>query len=57
MVSEHNSSIFEGKLNPEYYSTRLPLDLRIILNWNQMDVDIDLQVVEPNKEKCYFAQR
>lgn len=57
MVAEHGSSIFEGKLDSKYYSDRMPLDLRIILNWNMMDVDIDLHVIEPNGEECYFGHR
>lgn len=40
--------MFEGKLDSKYYDKRMPLDLRIVLNWNMMDVDIDLHVIEPN---------
>ena len=31
--------------------------MRIVLNWNLLDVDIDLHVIEPNGEECYFAHK
>lgn len=48
MAADHGASLFEGKLDSKYYDKRMPLDLRIVLNWNMMDVDIDLHVIEPN---------
>ena len=35
----------------------MPIDVRIILNWNQMDTDIDLHVIEPTSEECYYGHR
>jgi tetratricopeptide (TPR) repeat protein len=32
----------------------LPVDLRIVLNWNKNLTDIDLWVTDPNGEKCYY---
>lgn len=52
IVAEH-SSIKTGKLDKKYVA-KMPVDVRIILNWNQMDVDIDLHIIEPNKEECYY---
>jgi Uncharacterized protein conserved in bacteria (DUF2135) len=53
IVAEH-SSIKTGKLDKKYVA-KMPVDVRIILNWNQMDVDIDLHIIEPNKEECYYG--
>jgi TonB-dependent SusC/RagA subfamily outer membrane receptor len=53
MLAEH-PSIKIGKLDKKYI-TKMPVDVRIILNWNQMDVDIDLHIIEPNKEECYYG--
>ncbi|MFN3754264.1 VIT domain-containing protein [Flavobacterium sp.] len=55
MVSQHKS-IKIGKLDKKYV-TQMPVGVRIILNWNQMDTDIDLHVIEPTGEECYYAHR
>ncbi len=55
MITEH-PSIKKGKLDKKYLK-KMPVDVRIILNWNQMDVDIDLHVIEPNKEECYYGHK
>lgn len=50
----HN--IKTGKLDKKYVDAK-PVDLRIILNWNQMDTDIDLHIIEPTNEECYYAHK
>lgn len=55
MMAEH-SSIKTDKLDKKYYS-KMPVDVRIILNWNQMDTDIDLHIIEPTNEECYYGHR
>ena len=45
-----------GKLDKKYIDAK-PVDLRIILNWNQMDTDIDLHIIEPTNEECYYAHK
>ena len=30
----------------------MPVDLRIVMNWNMNNTDIDLWVTDPNEEKC-----
>lgn len=53
MISEH-SSIKTDKLNKKYLN-KMPVAVRIILNWNQMDTDIDLHIIEPTNEECYYG--
>jgi len=33
---------------------KMPVDVRVVLNWNMNDTDIDLWVIDPNGEKCYY---
>jgi hypothetical protein len=55
MMQEHKS-IKTDKLDKKYLA-KMPVGIRIILNWNQMDTDIDLHVVEPTNEECYYGHR
>lgn len=55
MIDEHKS-INTDKLDKKYLN-KMPIDVRIILNWNQMDTDIDLHVIEPTNEECYYGHR
>ncbi|KAF2337343.1 VIT domain-containing protein [Flavobacterium nitrogenifigens] len=53
LMSEH-SGLKTGKLDKKYIA-KMPVDIRIIMNWNQMDVDLDLHVIEPTGEECYYS--
>lgn len=55
MLSEHKG-IDSGKMDKKY-SSKMPVAIRIILNWNQMDTDIDLHVIEPTGEECYYGKK
>ncbi|TKC12688.1 DUF2135 domain-containing protein [Pedobacter polaris] len=35
----------------------LPVDIRVVLNWNKNDTDIDLWLTDPNGEKCYYSHK
>jgi len=49
----------KGKLDLSAISKKviksLPADVRIVLNWNMNNTDIDLWVTDPNNEKCYYS--
>lgn len=51
-----NKRLDSGKLNKKYLE-KMPVDIRIIMNWNLMDVDLDLHIIEPTGEECYYAHR
>ncbi|MDR7371771.1 VIT domain-containing protein [Flavobacterium aquidurense] len=55
MIQDH-SSIKTDKLDKKYLD-KMPVAIRIILNWNQMDTDIDLNVIEPTNEECFYGHR
>ena len=49
----------KGKLNlspiPKAIIEALPVDIRIVMDWNMNNTDIDLWVTDPNNEKCYYS--
>jgi tetratricopeptide (TPR) repeat protein len=49
----------KGKLNlsaiPKSVIKALPVDIRIVMDWNMNNTDIDLWVTDPNNEKCYYS--
>lgn len=55
LMSEH-SGLKTGKLDKKYLA-KMPVDIRIIMNWNLMDVDLDLHIIEPTGEECYYGHR
>jgi len=55
LMTEHKG-LDSGKLDKKYLA-KMPVDIRIILNWNLMDVDLDLHIIEPTGEECYFGHR
>ena len=35
----------------------LPVDIRVILNWDADNTDVDLWVTDPNGEKCFYSHK
>lgn len=35
----------------------MPVDIRVVLNWNTKDTDIDLWVTDPDGEKSYYSHK
>ena len=42
---------------PSEFRVKLPLDIRVVLNWDADDTDVDLWVTEPNGEKCMYSYK
>jgi uncharacterized protein YfaP (DUF2135 family) len=42
---------------PKTLVATMPVDVRVVLNWNRPNTDIDLWVTDPDAEKCYYAHR
>ncbi len=34
---------------------KMPVDVRVVIDWNHKDTDIDLWVIDPNQEKGYYS--
>jgi TonB-dependent SusC/RagA subfamily outer membrane receptor len=56
----HIITLHKSKLNIKNIDKRIitPLqtDIRIVMNWNMNNTDIDLWVTDPNGEKCFFSK-
>ncbi len=54
-------ALHKSKLNlsaiPKTVIKSIPTDIRIVMDWNMNNTDIDLWVTDPNNEKCYFSNR
>ncbi|MDR2556044.1 MAG: DUF2135 domain-containing protein [Fibromonadaceae bacterium] len=62
VVMEINNLIAKNaKLNTSKIDKRLimniPIDIRVVINWNMNNTDIDLYVKDPNGEICSYSRR
>lgn len=48
-----------NKLNTTHYDKRfifaMPVDVRVVLNWDADNCDMDLWVFDPSNEKCFYS--
>ncbi|AWO02052.1 hypothetical protein DLD77_10270 [Chitinophaga alhagiae] len=55
----HLISLHKHRLNTSRIDKRLvaamPVDVRVVINWNKKNTDIDLWVTDPNGEKCFYS--
>ncbi len=56
IVSLHKGAVNTGKIDPELLKD-MPLDVRIILNWDTDNCDMDLWVTDPRGEKCFYSNK
>jgi len=51
----------KGKLDisriPQKLIKAMPVDIRVVLNWNRPSTDIDLWVTDPDNERCFYGHR
>ena len=63
LVCEINNliSLHHKKLNLSAIDTGiiadLPVNIRVVINWNRNNTDIDLWVTDPNGEKCMYSHK
>ena len=62
VITEINHLIAKNpRLNIPKIDKRLiisvPVDIRVVINWNMDNTDIDLHVKDPNNEECYYRKR
>jgi tetratricopeptide (TPR) repeat protein len=51
-----NPGLNTSKINKRMISN-VPVDIRVVINWNMDNTDIDLHVKDPNGEECYYNHR
>ena len=63
IVCEINNLIlrYKNKLNLSQIDPKiiaeLPVNIRVVINWNKNDTDIDLWVTDPRGEKCFYSHK
>ena len=54
-------ALYGDKLQTNHINNKLikntKTDVRIVIDWNHNDTDIDLWIIDPNKEKCYYSHK
>ena len=60
-MMEMNAIIARHKVNTSQFDLKLlknlPVDVRVVLNWDTDNSDMDLWVTDPIKEKCYYSHK
>jgi len=56
IIALNKEKIDISQIAPEIIKP-LPVDLRIVIDWNKDETDIDLHVVEPGGEECFYSHR
>ena len=54
LIKKFKEDLDLSKIPKEYISDVVPMDLRVIVDWNHNDTDIDLHIIDPNLEECYY---
>ena len=56
ILLKHGSNVKRDHINKKLIRN-MPVDIRVVLNWNMNDTDMDLWVTDPKGEKCYYSHR
>lgn len=54
LISKHRDQLDLKNINPKIIAD-FPVNIRVVINWNKDDTDIDLWVTDPNKEVCMYS--
>lgn len=54
LISNHKNQLDFTKINPKIVAD-LPVNIRVVINWNKDNTDIDLWVTDPNGERCMYS--
>lgn len=54
IISRHKTKVNTSFIDQEFLSD-FPVDIRIILNWDSDNCDMDLWITDPRGEKCFYS--
>jgi len=56
LISNHRNELDLKNINPKIIAD-LPVNIRVVINWNKDNTDIDLWVTDPNNERCMYSHK
>jgi hypothetical protein len=56
LIDRHGSHLDISKI-PRQLLAKMPVDMRVVLNWNRNSTDIDLWVTDVDNERCFYGHR
>ncbi|ANF49946.1 hypothetical protein A0O34_05135 [Chryseobacterium glaciei] len=56
LISNHRNELDLKNINPKIIAD-LPVNIRVVINWNKDNIDIDLWVTDPNNERCMYSHK
>ncbi|MCH2225630.1 MAG: DUF2135 domain-containing protein [Crocinitomicaceae bacterium] len=56
IISQHKNQVNTAFISDEFIQAT-PVDVRVIINWDSDNCDMDLWVTDPRKEKCFYSNR
>jgi Ca-activated chloride channel family protein len=54
LINLHRAKLNISKIDKKVIFN-FPVDVRVVMNWNKKDTDIDLWVTDPDGEKCFYS--
>ncbi|WP_158977889.1 VIT domain-containing protein [Cellulophaga sp. L1A9] len=56
IIYKHKNKLDVSFINPCFLK-HMPVDVRIVIDWDANETDIDLWITDPNKEKCSYSNK
>ncbi|WP_165749283.1 VIT domain-containing protein [Cellulophaga sp. Z1A5H] len=56
IIFKHKEKLDVSFINPCFLK-HMPVDVRIVIDWDANETDIDLWITDPNKEKCSYSNK
>lgn len=56
LIAKHSDKIDVSGIDKRFVYN-MPVDIRIVIDWDMLDTDIDLWVTDPLQEKCYYQHK